>query len=232
MPVVLRATNSSITYNLVYIYSSTRSAFHHLQLGIVLKSAESQHYNSEMEKKTLCFTSVLVVVAVCLLAGSALADMDADNKACTNQLESLSTCISYVQGTDKSPKADCCTNLKTVRETTPKCLCVLVKDSSSPSLGVSINQTLALGLPSACKVNAEISKCPALLNLSPNSPDAKIFEAANSSSPATPSSGGSSPSTTSPSTATKDSGKSLKAQLSLSALAVLLPLGFSILSKF
>lgn len=167
-----------------------------------------------------------IFVAVFLL-GSALADMDADNKACTNQLESLSTCISYVQGTDKSPKADCCTNLKSVRQTNPKCLCVLVKDSSSPAIGVSINQTLALGLPAACKVNAEISKCPALLNLSPNSPDAKIFEAANSSSSTPPSSGGSSPST-----ATKDSGKSLKPQLSLSALAVLLPLGFSILSKF
>jgi len=196
---------------------------------VVLKSANNQHSNSEMAK-TLCFTGFWVFVAACLV-GSALADLEADQKECSSQLTSLTKCFSYVQGTDKSPSTDCCANLKNVYQTAPKCLCILVKDSTSPALGLSINQTLALGLPSACKVNANISACPALLNLSPNSPDAKIFGVANSSSSASPSSGGSSSTG-----ATKDSSKSmslsLKPQLSLSALVVLLPLGFLILSKF
>lgn len=182
--------------------------------------------------KTLCLTGFWVFVAASLV-GSAQADLQADQKACTAKLTSLTNCFAYVQGNQKNPSTDCCTNLKNVYGSAPKCLCILVKDSTSPSLGVSINQTLALGLPAACKVNANISECPALLNISPDSPDAKVFEAANKTSPAPHSSDGSSGSSST--AATTDSSNSmslsLKPKLSLSALAVLLPLGFLVFSK-
>jgi len=110
---------------------------------------------------TRCFIVFWVFVAVCLV-GSALADLQADQKECSDQLTSMTTCFAYVQGNAKSPSTDCCTNLKNVRQTKPKCLCILVKDSTSPSLGFSINQTLALELLSACKVNADISQCPGI----------------------------------------------------------------------
>uniref|UniRef100_A0A2P2N189 Uncharacterized protein n=1 Tax=Rhizophora mucronata TaxID=61149 RepID=A0A2P2N189_RHIMU len=34
---------------------------------------------------------------------------------------------------------------------------------------------MALGLPSICHASANVSRCPALLNLPPNSPDAQVF---------------------------------------------------------
>ncbi|KAK9283015.1 hypothetical protein L1049_011242 [Liquidambar formosana] len=47
---------------------------------------------------------------------------------------------------------------------------------------LNINATLALGLPSVCHAPANVSQCPALLHLDPNSPEAQVFyQFANSS---------------------------------------------------
>eukprot|EP01018_Ginkgo_biloba_P003698 Gb_24349 [translate_table: standard] len=143
--------------------------------------------------KVMC--SVWCLVLLLCLVGFSFGDLQADEKECQKQLQSLTSCFDFVQGQSKKPSQECCSNLKEVRASKPKCLCVLIKDSSNPSLGFSINQTLALEMPSICKVDAKSSDCPALLNLSPNSPEAKIFGTGNSSS-ASPSSHGSSTSTT------------------------------------
>ncbi|KAG8081030.1 hypothetical protein GUJ93_ZPchr0007g3206 [Zizania palustris] len=50
--------------------------------------------------------------------------------------------------------------LKTVLQTSRKCLCVLVKDRDDPNLGLKINVTKALALPSLCNAPANISECP------------------------------------------------------------------------
>jgi hypothetical protein len=40
-------------------------------------------------------------------------------------------------------------------------LCVLVKDKDDPNLGIKINATLALSLPSVCgATHANVSHCP------------------------------------------------------------------------
>ncbi|KAF5200387.1 Yls3, partial [Thalictrum thalictroides] len=99
-----------------------------------------------------------------------------DRDECASQLVGLSTCLPYVSGTGKAPTPDCCKGLKQVLGKSRKCLCVLVKDRDDPELGLNINATLALGLPAVCKAQSNASECPALLNLPPNSPDAKVFE--------------------------------------------------------
>ncbi|RZC81664.1 hypothetical protein C5167_044217 [Papaver somniferum] len=109
-------------------------------------------------------------------------DIDKDREECATQLVGLATCLPYVGGTAKAPTPDCCTGLKQVLTTSRKCLCVLIKDRNDPSLGLKINATLALGLPSVCKTKANTSECLALLHLSPNSPDGKVFEDHNSMS--------------------------------------------------
>ncbi|KAH7837400.1 hypothetical protein Vadar_013400 [Vaccinium darrowii] len=43
-------------------------------------------------------------------------------------------------------------------------------------VGLSTCLSYVGGLPSLCHAPANISDCPALLNLAPNSPDAKVFE--------------------------------------------------------
>ncbi|KAJ0974167.1 hypothetical protein J5N97_016132 [Dioscorea zingiberensis] len=105
-----------------------------------------------------------------------LSDFAGDQSECGEQLVGLAGCLPYVQGSAKAPTPDCCTGLKEVLEKSPKCLCVLIKDRDDPQLGLEINVTLAVSLPSACATHANISECPKLLNLKPDSKDAKMFK--------------------------------------------------------
>ncbi|KAF5181895.1 Yls3 [Thalictrum thalictroides] len=115
-------------------------------------------------------------------------DISKDRDECASQLVGLQTCLPYISGTAKEPPQKCCSGLKELIMTSKKCLCVLVKDQNDPLLGSKINATLAFGLPSTCKVPTNVSECFALLNLPPNSPDAKVFHqfpnATNGSVPA------------------------------------------------
>lgn len=95
-----------------------------------------------------------------------------DQSECADQFAGLATCLEYVQGNAKAPTPDCCTGLKQVLRTNKTCLCVVVRDRNDPKLGLNINASLALALPSACKVSANVSRCPGTListiyNLSP-----------------------------------------------------------------
>ncbi|KAM7266820.1 hypothetical protein ACFE04_008986 [Oxalis oulophora] len=96
---------------------------------------------------------------------------------CAQVLVGLATCLAYVGGDAKAkaPTPDCCNGLKQVMNTNKKCLCVVVRDRNDPDLGLNINATLALGLPSVCHVPADVSKCPALLHMDPNSSEAQVF---------------------------------------------------------
>ncbi|KAL6611391.1 hypothetical protein ACP70R_039319 [Stipagrostis hirtigluma subsp. patula] len=123
------------------------------------------------------FVAAVAVVAVA--ATGMGGDFAADRAECSDKLVGLATCLSYVQDGGAAPAAptpDCCAGLKTVLQTSRKCLCVLVKDKDDPGLGIKINVTKALGLPAVCSAAANISDCPRLLNLPPNSKDAQVFE--------------------------------------------------------
>ncbi|KAL6660170.1 hypothetical protein ACP70R_002292 [Stipagrostis hirtigluma subsp. patula] len=116
------------------------------------------------------WTVVLAMVAM------ASADMSADKNECADQLVGLAPCLQYVQGQAREPAPDCCGGLRQVLGKSPKCLCVLVKDKDDPNLGIKINATLALALPSACgATHANVSHCPQLLHIPPGSKDAAIF---------------------------------------------------------
>ncbi|KAI3980202.1 hypothetical protein MKX01_033343 [Papaver californicum] len=85
-----------------------------------------------------------------LSVGLVKSDVDKDREECATQLVGLAKCLPYVGGTAKAPTPDCCTGFKQVTTTSKKCICLLIKNRDDPSL--------------------------ALLHLSPNSPDAKVFE--------------------------------------------------------
>ncbi|CAN6579863.1 unnamed protein product [Malus baccata var. baccata] len=91
------------------------------------------------------------------------------------QLVRLAPCLPYVGGDAKSPTIDCCSGIKVVVQKSKKCLCVLSKDRNDPNLGLKINATLALNLPSSCHVPINISRCVDILNLPSNSLDVKMF---------------------------------------------------------
>ncbi|XVE74771.1 hypothetical protein DITRI_Ditri12bG0044600 [Diplodiscus trichospermus] len=107
---------------------------------------------------------------------------------CSKDFQSVMTCLSFAQGKVATPTKECCSSVSSIKENKPKCLCYILQQSQTSgaqnlkSLGVQ--EAKLLQLPSACQLkNASVSDCPKLLGLSPNSPDAAIFN--NSSSTAT-----------------------------------------------
>lgn len=87
---------------------------------------------------------VLVVIAM-LYAGAAA------QSSCTSVLVNLSPCLNYITGNSSTPSSGCCSQLASVVRSQPQCLCQVLNGGGS-SLGISINQTQALALPSACNV--------------------------------------------------------------------------------
>ncbi|XP_047313839.1 non-specific lipid transfer protein GPI-anchored 14-like [Impatiens glandulifera] len=125
---------------------------------------------------SLPFCMGYLIIMILLMGQVTRSDITQDRNECADQLLGLATCIEYVGGKAKAPTPDCCTGMKQVVEKSKKCLCILVKDKDDPSLGLHINATLALGLPSVCHAPTDIYQCIALLNLAPGSPEAKVFE--------------------------------------------------------
>ncbi|CAH2058042.1 unnamed protein product [Thlaspi arvense] len=146
---------------------------------------------------------ISLVLAITLIMATMVAaaeDKAKDKEECTQQLVGMATCLPYVQGQAKSPTPDCCSGLKQVLNSNKKCLCVIIQDRNDPDLGLQINVSLALALPSVCHSTADVTKCPALLHLDPNSPEAQVFyQLANGSNKTGPASGpsGSAPEPTS-----------------------------------
>ncbi|KAH9604003.1 hypothetical protein KSS87_023606 [Heliosperma pusillum] len=133
---------------------------------------------------------ISIMLLMLMLVKMANCDINQDKKECANQLVALATCLQYVGGQAKAPTPDCCTGLNLLVKTNKKCLCILIKDKDDPSVDLKINSTLALGLPLKCNSpDHDISVCPALLHLAPNSPEAKVFtNFGKGGAPATPSS--------------------------------------------
>ncbi|KAB1220988.1 Protein YLS3 [Morella rubra] len=120
----------------------------------------------------LALSSTLLLI----LVGLGSSNLDQDRAECADQLVGLATCLPYVEGDAKAPTLDCCTGLGQVLQKSMKCLCVLIRDRDDPNLGLKINVTLALHLPTACHAPNKVSECVSLLHLAPNSTEAKVFE--------------------------------------------------------
>lgn len=105
-----------------------------------------------------CTFMILVIVSMVITCVTS--DSAKDKQECTEQLVGMATCLPYVGGDAKAPTPDCCSGLKQVLQKNKKCLCVIIKDRNDPDLGLNLNATLALGLPSVCHAPANVSQCP------------------------------------------------------------------------
>ncbi|XP_073005868.1 non-specific lipid transfer protein GPI-anchored 15-like isoform X1 [Typha latifolia] len=156
--------------------------------------------------------SLSLVVVVVLMAQQASAQ-----SGCMTAIVSLSPCLNFITGNTSTPSSSCCSSLASVVQSQPQCLCAVLGGATS-SLGVTINNTRALELPAACKVQTPpVSKCNALGGAPAASPTATPTPATPStpSTPETPSTSstpsvpsvpsGSSSSKTTPSTTTQSS---------------------------
>ncbi|XP_059291142.1 non-specific lipid transfer protein GPI-anchored 5-like [Lycium ferocissimum] len=103
-------------------------------------------------------SSGLVFIALAMILTGVSAQLSSD---CTNVLVSMSPCLNYIKGNSSAPSSGCCTQLGTVVKNNPECLCQVLNGGVS-NMGLNINQTQALALPGACKVQTpSISKCKA-----------------------------------------------------------------------
>ncbi|XP_015086791.1 non-specific lipid-transfer protein-like protein At5g64080 isoform X2 [Solanum pennellii] len=101
----------------------------------------------------ICMAFVPIIITM-ISVQVAMAQSD-----CTSTLITMASCLSFVTGSAKTPSASCCSALSGVLQSKPRCLCVIVNGGGS-SLGVQINQTQALALPSSCNLQTPpVSKC-------------------------------------------------------------------------
>ncbi|KAK9270320.1 hypothetical protein L1049_025898 [Liquidambar formosana] len=79
---------------------------------------------------------------------------------CSTIIYDMVDCISFLSDGSKEtkPDASCCSGFKSVLKTDPHCICEAIKDSDE--MGIELNITKAMTLPSACRVSAPpLSNC-------------------------------------------------------------------------
>ncbi|KAH7842415.1 hypothetical protein Vadar_005045 [Vaccinium darrowii] len=161
---------------------------------------------------------------------------------CTTVLLSMAPCLNYVTGASPSPSPSCCSQLASVVRSQPQCLCAALNGGGS-SLGISINQTLALELPKACNVQTPpVSECNAANGpaTSPvGSPEGTPEESSNeapaspvSSSVAAPTSSSVAGSKATPSNGTSSDGSTVKMPLMFITILLFMASYASISSSF
>ncbi|KAH9729787.1 AAI domain-containing protein [Citrus sinensis] len=103
-----------------------------------------------------------VLIAVIVAAAFCGGDVAAQSSDCNNVLISMSPCLDYITGNSSRPSSSCCSELSNTVKSQPQCLCEVIKGggSSASSLGINVNQTQAMALPSACNVQTPpVSRC-------------------------------------------------------------------------
>ncbi|KAL0866978.1 hypothetical protein Bca101_046096 [Brassica carinata] len=128
-------------------------------------------YIQKQQMLALCITLTIMFLGV-------RSDLNQDIKGCQDSMSDLYSCLPFVTNKAKAPDSTCCTTLKEKidKGQTKRCLCTLVKDRDDPGLGFKVDANRAMSLPSTCHVPANISQCPELLHLPPDSIAAKIFK--------------------------------------------------------
>lgn len=95
-------------------------------------------------------------MTMCVIFGLVVMQWDgaAAQTSCTNALMSMSPCLTFVTGNSSTPTTQCCSKLFSVVQSQPQCICSLIKTgvSGAAALGITVNQTLALTLPTICNV--------------------------------------------------------------------------------
>uniref|UniRef100_A0A1D1XU69 Non-specific lipid-transfer protein-like protein At2g13820 n=1 Tax=Anthurium amnicola TaxID=1678845 RepID=A0A1D1XU69_9ARAE len=106
--------------------------------------------------------SVLVITTVAVVVAALFAGASAQTSSCTTAIVGLAPCLGYITGNTTTPSSSCCSQLSTVVKSEPQCLC-LVLNGGAAQYGITINQTQAMTLPSACSVQTPpVSACAAL----------------------------------------------------------------------
>ncbi|KAA8522504.1 hypothetical protein F0562_013135 [Nyssa sinensis] len=115
-----------------------------------------------------CILTTWTVVAVSSQAPAPAPAADVD---CSSLIYNMADCLSFLSdgSNDTKPDDSCCSGFKSVLDIDADCICEGLK--SSASLGLELNMTQAMALPSACGISApSLSSC--LVSLAPGAPPA------------------------------------------------------------
>ncbi|KAJ6846700.1 non-specific lipid-transfer protein-like protein [Iris pallida] len=109
---------------------------------------------------------------------------------CAPTITSLAPCLGFITGNSSStsPSSACCTQLASIIQTQTQCLCTVL--NGTPQLPFVVNQTRALTLPGACKIQTTpLSPCNAAASgqLPPAAAGSPIGAPAPAPEPASPS---------------------------------------------
>ncbi|KAG2534642.1 non-specific lipid transfer protein GPI-anchored 5-like [Panicum virgatum] len=157
----------------------------------------------------LAVACLVAAVAAALLASPA----SAQSGSCTTTLISLYPCLNYISGNVSTPPSSCCSQLASVVQSKPQCLCAALSGDSS-SLGVTIDKKRALELPKACNVDTPpASKCNSAGG--GNAPGAATPTTPSAGEPATAGASGGSKATPTAPYLTSGAGASIRGAVSL-----------------
>lgn len=140
------------------IYVPSHAWIHHLVKSQIKKHDRSKSGDNKLsmddQRKAVFSGSLAVGLAMSMLLGLASAQ-----SGCTTVIIGLAPCLSYIAGNASTPSSSCCSQLANVVQSQPACLCSVLNGGAS-SLGVTVNQTRALALPGACRVQTPaVSEC-------------------------------------------------------------------------
>ncbi|GMI69353.1 hypothetical protein HRI_000604600 [Hibiscus trionum] len=100
-----------------------------------------------------------VKLGIALVFVTTLCGLATAQSGCTSALLGLAPCLNYITGNSTTPASSCCSQLSSVVQSQPQCLCSALNGGGS-SFGITINQTKALSLPGACNVQTPpVSRC-------------------------------------------------------------------------
>ncbi|CAN0839045.1 Non-specific lipid transfer protein GPI-anchored 31, partial [Linum grandiflorum] len=119
-----------------------------------LNQTSASPYSTMASYLPLFLVSALLFLSAANAAHHHSAAAPAPAADCSTVVLSLSDCLTYVLNgsTTTKPEGTCCSGLKDVLKNNAACLCQAFQ--SSGQLGVELNMTKALTLPSACKLQA------------------------------------------------------------------------------
>src|SRR4051812_19165459 len=86
----------------------------------------------------MAFKGFILCLVMALVAN--MMTQNAAQLECTTTLTTLSPCLNYIMGTSSTPSTSCCSQLSSVIQSSPQCLCSLLNGGGS-SFGITINQT-------------------------------------------------------------------------------------------
>jgi len=116
--------------------------------------------------KMLKLKATLMFIIVASMVAFVSSNFTKDRQECQNQLITLSSCLNYVAGEAVRPSPQCCAILDQRINQTKRCLCILVRDRNEPSLGLKLNATRAVRLPTVCHANNNPLECLGMFSCS------------------------------------------------------------------